>query len=56
MMEMTTRMIRVTKKLTLAASLTAIVVGLGTGIAFAAAENDTDGISPTNQIHRNQFS
>lgn len=39
-------MIRVSKKLTLAAGVTAIVLGLGTGIAFAAAENDTDGITP----------
>ena len=39
-------MIRVNRKLVLVASLTAVVVGLGTGIAFAAAENDTDGITP----------
>lgn len=39
-------MVRISKKLTLAASLTAIVLGLGTGVAFAAAENDTDGITP----------
>lgn len=41
-------MIRITKKLTLVTGLTAVVVGLGTGIAFAAAENDTDNINPAN--------
>ncbi len=39
-------MIGIRKKLTLAAGLTAIVLGLGTGVAFAAAENDTDGVTP----------
>lgn len=43
---MTTRMIRISRKLTLAASLTAIVLGLGTGIAFAAG--DTDDNLPAN--------
>lgn len=46
-MEMTTRMIRIHKKLALAVSLTAIVAGLGTGIAFAAGDTD-DNISPAN--------
>src|SRR5215472_16514437 len=44
-MEMTTRMIRISKKLALVASLTAVVVGLGTGVAFAAGDTD-DSISP----------
>jgi len=47
-MEMTTRMIRINGKLALAASLTAIVLGVGTGVAFATGENDTDNISPAN--------
>src|SRR6185437_10203057 len=47
MMEMTTRMIRINRKLALAAGLTAVVVGLGTGIAFAAGDTD-DSISPAN--------
>jgi hypothetical protein len=38
-------MIRISKKLALAASLTAVVVGLGTGVAFAAGDTD-DSISP----------
>ena len=46
-MEMTTRMIRITRKLALAASLTAVVVGVGTGVAFAAGDTD-DSISPPN--------
>lgn len=46
-MEMITRMLRISKKLALAASLTAVVVGLGTGIAFAAGDTD-DSISPAN--------
>jgi hypothetical protein len=46
-MEMITRMIRISKKLALAASLTAIVVGLGTGIAFAQGDTD-DSIIPVN--------
>lgn len=33
-MEMTIRVIRISKKLALAASLTAIVVGVGIGVAF----------------------
>lgn len=45
-MEMTTRMIRINRKLALIASLTTIVVGVGTGVAFAATENDTDNINP----------
>lgn len=40
------RMMRINNKLALAASLAAVVVGLATGVAFAAAEDDTDGISP----------
>jgi hypothetical protein len=48
-MEMTTRMMRINRKLALAASLTAIVVGVGTGVAFAAAEESGgDNISPAN--------
>ena len=46
-MEMTTRMRRINKRLALAASLTAIVVGLATGVAFAAGDTD-DNISPGN--------
>lgn len=46
-MEMTTRMIRINKKLALAASLTAVVVGVSTGVAFAAGDTD-DSISPPN--------
>lgn len=46
-MEMNTRMIRINKKLALAASLTAVVVGLGTGVAFAGAEESGgDNINP----------
>ena len=44
-MEMTTRMIRIHKKLAVAASLATIVVGVGTGMAFAAGDTD-DNISP----------
>lgn len=44
-MEMTTRMRRVNKRLALAASLTAVVVGLATGVAFAQGDTD-DSISP----------
>jgi hypothetical protein len=47
-MEMTTRMIRINKKLALVASLTVVAVGLSTGVAFASAETDTDHISPGN--------
>lgn len=39
-MEMTMRMIRISKKMALTASLTAVVVGLGTGVAFAAGDTD----------------
>jgi hypothetical protein len=50
-MEMTTPMIRINKKLALVASLTVVVAGLGTGVAFAAnpepSPND-DSISPAN--------
>lgn len=41
------RMIRISRKLALAASLTAIVVGLGTGVAFAQGDTD-DNINPPN--------
>lgn len=43
----TTRMTRISKKLALAASVTAVVAGLGTGVALAAGETD-DNISPAN--------
>lgn len=46
-MEMTTRMRLINKKLALAGSLTAIVVGLATGVAFAQGDTD-DSISPAN--------
>lgn len=46
-MEMTTRMIRISKKLALAGSLIAVVAGLATGVAFAAGDTD-DNISPVN--------
>jgi len=45
-MEMKMRLMRINKKLALVASLTAVVVGLAAGVAFASGENDTDGISP----------
>lgn len=39
-------MIRINKRLALAASLTAVVVGLASGVAFAAGDSD-DNTSPT---------
>lgn len=50
-MEMIRRMVRITRKLTLAASLTAVIVGLGTTAALAASDGD-DSISPAGTSYK----